>query len=101
MIARKWNGVGDYDALLVLSEDEMIMLADHYHVDWSFFTSGPRKNFDDKYFCFVNYSRKVLALLPFLSLVFGGMYDKAPYGEELAPMEAIDYHEYSLEVFSR
>lgn len=102
MITRKWNGVGDYDSLLVLSEEEMRLFADHFQVDWSFFTNGPRKSINGQYFCFVSYSRKVFALLPFLSLAFGGMYNgDSPVEEEHDPIEAINYDDYSLEPFTR
>ena len=33
MTANKWNGAGDYDVLLTLSEKEMRELADYYKVD--------------------------------------------------------------------
>ena len=102
MIIRKWNGTGDYDALLILSEDEMRSFADHYQVDWSYFTNGPRKSINGQYFCFVNHTRKAYALLPFLSLAFGGMHNgDSPVEEELVPEERINYDDYSLESFSR
>ena len=100
MITREWNGVGDYDSLLVLSEEEMRLFADHFQVDWSFFTDGPRKSINGQYFCFVNHKRKVYALLPFLSLAFGGMYNEdTSVGEELAA-DDINYDDFSLEPFS-
>ncbi len=52
MTANKWNGAGDYDALL-----------------------------------------------PFLSLAFGGMYDELPVGDEEVPA-ALDYSQFTLEKFS-
>ncbi|MBQ1550011.1 MAG: hypothetical protein IIZ65_06265 [Clostridia bacterium] len=101
MTAYKWNGVGDYDVLLILSEEEMRELADYYRVDWSFFTEeGPSKSFDGNYFCFISFSRRKLALLPFLSLAFGGMYnDESPLGN-LQDVERLNYSVYSLEEFS-
>lgn len=99
MTANPWKGVGEYDALLTLSEKEMRALADWYHVDWSYFTEGPARHFDDSYFCLVSYSRKALALIPFLSLVFGGMYTELPFGEE-AQAAALDFADYTLEAFS-
>ncbi len=99
MQAIEWRGIGDYDCLLTLSEEEMRDLAARYGVDWSFFTEGPAKSFDDKYFCFVSYSRKALALLPFLSLAFGGMYDELPLGDKAYPVE-IDFSGYTMEEFS-
>ena len=78
MKAQKWNGIGDYDYLLTLNEHEMKDLCSFYKVDWSFFTEGPRKNWEDDYFCFISLKRKVFALLPFLSLAFGGMYHNLP-----------------------
>ena len=98
MFSQTWNGVGDYDALITLSEQEMKALASHYQVDWSFFETGPAKHWDDAYFCFVNHTRKVLALLPFLSLAFGGMYDELPMGNEKCPIH-INYAQYTLEEF--
>ncbi len=99
MKANKWSGVGDYDVLLTLSEQEMRKLAQYYHVDWSFFTTGPSKSFDGKFFCFASYSRKKLALLPFLSIAFGGMHDELPIGDAEGPA-ALDYGDFSLEKFS-
>ena len=95
----RWNGVGDYDVLLSLSEQEMRELTKHYGVDWSFFTTGPSKSFDDTYFCFASFSRRKLALLPFLSLAFGGMYDELPIGDEQNPVTLV-FSDYSLEEFS-
>ena len=90
MVARKWRGIGDYDHFLTLDEGEMRDLCRYYDVDWSFFTKGPAKSMDGQYFCFVNLSRKVFALLPFLSLAFGGMYNTLPM--ENAPTRVvIDY----------
>ena len=100
MTAYKWNGVGDYDALLRLSEEEMRVLSDYYHVDWSYFTEGPSKSFNGNYFCFVSFSRRKLALLPFLSLAFGGMYDELPLGDH-QDIEGLNFSIYSLEKFSR
>ena len=101
MTACKWNGVGDYDALLRLSEEEMRALADYYHVDWSFFTEGPSKSFNGNYFCFVSFSRRKLALLPRLSLAFGGMYNnESPLGDH-QDIEGLNFSIYSLEKFSR
>ena len=99
MTSRNWNGVGDYDVFLEFSEQEMKALTDFYNVDWSFFTTGPSKTFDGKYFCFASYSRRKLALLPFLSLAFGGMYDILPLGNECKP-EMLDFTEFTLEEFS-
>lgn len=75
------------------------MLTNYYRVDWSFFTTGPSKNFDDRYFCFVSFSRKALALLPFLSIAFGGMYDELPMDDTHTPV-VLDYSEFCLEEFS-
>ena len=99
MIAKQWNGVGDYDVLLTLCEKEMRELADYYQVDWSFFTAPPSKSIDGKYFCFASYSRRKLALLPFLSIVFGGMYDELPMGEKDNSV-SLDYAEFALEEFA-
>ena len=100
MIAYEWHGVGDYDYFLKLSGNEMRELADHYHVDWSFFTSSPSKTFgEDDYYCFISLSRKALALLPFLSIAYGGMYDELPWSDESIPIE-INYADYLLESFS-
>ena len=101
MVSIKWIGVGDYDELIALSEEEMREFADHFNIDWSFFTNGtPNKKLGDHYYCFVNYSRKVLALLPFLALAFGGQYnDEPPFEGEPRTIE-IDYDDYSLEEFS-
>lgn len=99
MTACNWNGVGDYDVLLTLSEQEMRALAEHYKVDWSFFTTGAAKNFDDQYYCFSSFSRKALALLPFLSLIYGGMYDELPMDNANKPI-TLDYSEFCLEKFS-
>ena len=99
MITQKWNGVGDYDAFITLSEQEMKELASYYQVDWSFFQNGPAKNWEDAYFCFVSHTRKVLALLPFLSLAFGGMYDEPPMDHEKYPIH-IHFAEYTLEEFA-
>lgn len=82
-----------------MSEQEMKELADFYKVDWSVFTDGPRKNFDATYFCFVSYTRKVLALIPFLSIVFGGQYDEFPMDSEEQNVR-LCYEDYSLEKFS-
>ena len=98
MTANKWNGAGDYDVLLALSEKEMRELADYYKVDWSFFTTGPSKNINGHYYCFASFSRKALSLLPFLSLAFGGMYDEMPVGDEGVPA-ALDYSQFTLEEF--
>ena len=99
MTACDWLGTGDYNVLLTLSEQEMRALAKHYSVDWSFFTTGPSKHFDDRYFCLASFSRKALALLPFLSLAFGGMYDELPLGDVQTPI-TVDYSQYCLEEFS-
>lgn len=99
MTACNWNGVGNYDVLITLSEQEMIALAKHYNVDWSFFTTGPSKSFADQYFCFASFSRKTLALLPFLSIAFGGMYDELPMDNVNTPI-TLDYSEFHLEEFS-
>ena len=99
MTACKWHGAGDYDVLLTLSEQEMRALAEHYRVDWSFFTTAPAKHWDDQYFCFASFSRKALALLPFLSLAFGGMYDEPPVDDVQTPI-TLDYSEFRLEEFS-
>ena len=86
MTANRWKGVGPYDLFLTLSEEEMRSLTARYGVDWSFFTAGPAKCFDGKYFCFVSLSGRKLALLPFLSLVFGGMYEELPLESETDPI---------------
>lgn len=99
MTACDWKGVGDYDVLLTLSEQEMRALADYYKVEWSYFTTGPSKNFDDRYFCFASFSRKALALLPFLSIAYGGMYDEPPMDNANTPI-MLDYSEFCLEEFS-
>lgn len=99
MTACNWNGVGDYDVLLTLSEKEMRELTDYYKVEWSYFTTGPSKNFDDRYFCFASLSRKALALLPFLSIAYGGMYDELPMDNANTPI-ILDYSEFYLEEFS-
>lgn len=78
MQASIWNGIGDYDYLLSLNEQEMRTFCAYYHVDWSFFTKTPAKHLEDEYFCFVSLERKAFALLPFLSLAFGGMYTNLP-----------------------
>ena len=80
MVAQRWNGIGDYDHLLTLDEGEMRELCRYYDIDWSFFMKSPAKSMDGQYFCFVSLSRKALALLPFLSLAFGGMYNTLPMG---------------------
>ena len=99
MNATKWTGVGEYDALLDLSENEMRELADYYKVDWTFFTDGPSRTFEGHYFCFISFSRKALALLPFLSIAFGGMYNGNLLLEsESIPVE-ISYDDYVLEEF--
>lgn len=99
MYAQTWTGVGNYDELITLSEEEMRALAGHYNVDWSFFTTGPSKSWEGEYYCFVSHSRNVLALLPFLSLAFGGMYDELPFGDAAKPI-TIDYSQFRLEEFS-
>ena len=99
MVSNQWKGPGDYDVLLTLSEKEMRALADWYHVDWAFFTEGPRKSFDDQYFCLVSYSRKALALLPFLSLAFGGIYMELPFEGKAQTVE-LDFADYTLEALS-
>ena len=99
MFAQTWNGVGDYDALITLSEQEMKELASYYKVDWSFFTTSSSKSWGNEYYCVVNHTRKVLALLPFLSLVFGGMYDEPPMDNDIKQIQ-INYAEYTLEEFS-
>lgn len=96
MKAYKWNGIGGYDLFLSLSETEMREIAEYYNVDWSFFNSSNTLGSD--YFCFVSFSRKTLALLPFLSLAFGGMYDELPVGSEEQSPE-LNLSEYSLEEF--
>ena len=98
MIAQTWNGVGDYDALITLSEQEMKKLAGYYKVDWSFFTTGPEKSWGGEYYCFVSHGRKALALLPFLSLAFGGMYDEPPMENDAHPIQ-LNYAGYTLEKF--
>ena len=90
MNAQKWNGIGDYDFLLTLNEHEMRDLCFFYDVDWSFFTEGPSKSWEDKYYCFINLERKVFALLPFLSLAFGGMYSNLPM-EQTTRQFIVDY----------
>ena len=99
MFAQTWNGIGDYDALLTLSEREMKELTSYYNVDWSFSTTGPSKSWDHAYFCFVSQNRKALALLPFLSLAFGGMYDESPVADDAYPVQ-IDYAAFTLEAFA-
>ena len=99
MVALNWTGVGDYDVFIQLSLEEMKELTDYYQVDWSFFTTEPAKNFDNRYFCFASFSRKVLALLPFLSLAFGGMYDELPMEGPERPI-TLNYSEFRLEEFS-
>ena len=99
MFAQTWNGVGDYDAFITLSEQEMKELASYYQVDWSFFTTGPSKNWDHEYYCFISQSRKALALLPFLSLAFGGMYDEPPMANDARQIQ-INFAEYTLEAFA-
>ena len=98
MFALSWHGIGDYDALITLSEQEMRELANYYKVDWSFFTTPPAKSWEDAYYCFVSHRRKALALLPFLSLAFGGMYDELPMDEEMEQIQ-IRYDEYTMEEF--
>ena len=99
MFACTWNGIGDYDAFITLTEQEMRELARSYNVDWSFFTTAPSKSWGDEYYCFVSYTRKALALLPFLSLAFGGMYDELPMGNDREQIQ-INYAEYTLEEFA-
>lgn len=99
MFAQTWNGVGDYDALITLSEQEMKELTNYYNVDWSFFTTGPSKSWDDTYYCFVSQTRKALALLPFLSLAFGAMYDEPPMEDDAHPIQ-IHFAGYTLEEFA-
>lgn len=99
MFAETWNGIGDYDEFITLSEQEMRELTSYYKVDWSFFTTGRSKSWGGKYYCFVNHARKALALLPFLSLAFGGMYDELPMADDAHPMH-INYAEYTLEEFA-
>ena len=99
MTAHKWNGVGDYDVLLTLSKDEMRALMNYYSIDWSSYMTGPAKSFDGNYYCFASFSRMKLALLPFLSLVFGGMYDELPIGPEQS-QTILDFGDYSLEEFA-
>jgi len=99
MYAQTWTGVGDYDEFLTLSQEEMRALAGYYNVDWSFFTTGPSKSWEGEYYCFVSHSRNVLALLPFLSLAFGGMYDEPPMENDAHPIQ-IHFGDYSLEEFA-
>ena len=99
MFAQTWNGVGDYDALITLSEQEMKELTSYYKVDWSFFTTAPSKSWCDEYYCFVSQTRKALALLPFLSLAFGSMYDEPPVADDAHQIQ-INYAEYVLEAFA-
>ena len=99
MVAFDWHGAGDYDLLLRLTGEEMGELTRFYGIGWSFFTTGPRKNFDNEYFCFFSSSRRALALLPFLSLAFGGQYDELPFGDAAKPI-TIDYSQFRLEEFS-
>lgn len=101
MIARKWNGVSDYDVLLALSEEEMRMLTEHYQVDWSFFWRNGNVVFKGRYYCFVNYSRKAIALPPTRNLSnMDKLFDGEYCAGELFPAEAIDYREYYLEQYS-
>ncbi len=81
MLTQVWNGIGDYDFLLTLNEHEMRDLCSFYDVDWAFFSNGPAKHDGDNYYCFISLKRKVFALLPFLSLAFGGMYTNLPMGQ--------------------
>lgn len=81
--ARKWTGVGDYDVIITLSKQEMAFVTEHYGIDWSFFTKLPAKSYDGNYFLFASLSRKALALLPFLSLAFGGMYFNLPMASQV------------------
>ena len=90
MVAQRWNGIGDYDHLLTLDEEEMRELCRYYDIDWSFFMKSPAKSMDGQYYCFVSLSRKAFALLPFLSLAFGGMYNTLPM-ENALTRAVIDY----------
>ena len=73
MYAQTWTGVGNYDELI--------------------------KSWEGEYYCFVSHSRNVLALLPFLSLAFGGMYDEPPMENDAHPIQ-IHFGDYSLEEFA-
>ena len=96
MVAQTWNGAGDYDLFVTLSEQEARKLADYYGLGES---SWQRSYLGERFFCLVSTSRKALALLPFLSLAFGGMYDELPMGCEEYPVQ-INYAAYTLETFS-
>lgn len=98
MTAEHWNGVGDYDYLLTMSENEMRELTDFYKIDWSFFTEGPSKNIGNSYYCFVSVTRNVIALLPFLSLLFGGMYSNLPTENHAQPFK-MNYKYFKLEPY--
>ncbi len=101
MYAQKWNGVGGYDLFLTLTEQEMRELTNHYHVDRSYYTdSSKRRSIDDEYYCFVCFSRRAVALIPFLSIAFGGQYnDESPIGETVKDFD-LDYSKYKLEEFN-
>lgn len=90
MFSQPWQGAGDYDLFITLTEQEMRNLADFYQIDWNMLTTDPAKHLDDRYFCFASLSRKTLAIIPFLSIAFGGMYANLPMGNEKSKI-AIDF----------
>lgn len=96
IMAERWTGPGDYDRFLTLTKKEMVKMSDHYGIDHS---SWLHSSFDDQFYCLASLSRKALALLPFLSIAFGGMYDELPM-EGPAQAFCIDYDAYTLEEFS-
>ena len=98
MYANKWNGVGGYDLIITLNEEEMRKVTDYYRVDWQEYLSGRAKTWGGEYYCFISYARKALALLPFLSVAFGGMYDELPMDPE--PQEiCLNPDDFRLEEF--
>ncbi len=82
----EWNGAGDYDYFVECSEKEVIAVfkenAAQVLQKWeTIIHSSALKDLKSYYF-FINIERKTIALLPFLALAFGGMYDGyPPYGE--------------------
>lgn len=99
MYAQKWNGVGGYDLFITLNEDEMRELTRYYHVDWEeYIEKSPAKTWGGEYYCFICYARKALALIPFLSIAFGGMYDELPMDPKTQEI-SLNYDDFRLEEF--
>lgn len=89
-----WRGVGDYQYYVECDYQEIMPMAAHFNLSE---TECIRVFGRCAYF--VSTTRKRIALLPFPSLVYGGMYDELPAGPECSAIE-LDYDQYLLEPFA-